>query len=200
MKNRESLTRTSIIWGIMISMVLFSMSVLSCSKQKKCSSTQPEEFPEYFRPPNGAKDISYDTSQAPDIILLYYRMKDSYPANRTLTYAASLLEDGGFKRLDYDLLNPDIPSSHIRGWDHIGDHSISPPVDIRLWSENWVNSKDEVVSTNFEYRYPQSGPKDLDNLQVTLFFYSPTSWIGNELKEYRKIHPTFNPISQNGFD
>jgi hypothetical protein len=97
---------------------------------------------------------------------LTYTINAAYPAQDELRAISDNLVRQGWKPLKYDFLNPSIPSSHVRGWQHFDDHTTHPYTSVKQWLAWWMNTRHEVVSYALEYRYPVKGDVDLHTVRV----------------------------------
>lgn len=100
-----------------------------------------------------------------------YQMAETYPACNVISIVSARLESLGWEPLKKSLLNPAIPSSHVRGWSWYEDHTISPPLKVHRWSAQWKNSFGDVVWYSFTYRYPSQGKPNLESLAVSGTWY-----------------------------
>ena len=80
-----------------------------------------------------------------------YEIPVPYPAQNFLAEVSSHLEKRGWKAAETDLLNPSVPSSHIRGWTAFVDETVSPRVAMHQWLADWRNQKGDVVSYALRY-------------------------------------------------
>ena len=101
---------------------------------------------------------------------LTYTLSAAYPADDELGMISKELRRNGWTPLKYDFLNPNIPSSHVRGWQQFEDHATQPYTTVKQWLSWWADSKHDLVSYSFEYRYPVNGPIDLQMVRVFATF------------------------------
>ena len=80
-----------------------------------------------------------------------YRASVRYPAEGFLADVGARLEQRGWKAMDFDLMNPTIPSSNVRGWTKFIDGQVSPPADVHLWLSAWRNQNGDVVQYSLRY-------------------------------------------------
>jgi hypothetical protein len=114
------------------------------------------------------------THKAPDgRVSVIYRVYQDFPAQEILKYVKYVLAAQHWMPLMTDWLNPDIPSSHVRGWTNWIDGTVTPNTRVHQWFADWQNEKGDVVF--FEFRYDsqynspnQVGqPPDNSRLRVT---------------------------------
>jgi hypothetical protein len=68
-------------------------------------------------------------------------VREPYPATHALDVISTTLPTFGWKPMKEDLLNPDIQSSHVRGWaDYLdGDDHVFQ------WTAAWTNTNGDAV-------------------------------------------------------
>ena len=153
----------------------------------KLSAEKPSDWPDWLVPPEGATEVRYGTSRTFGVKSLHFRMQEPYPAVRVLDAISERMEKAGFSKLEYYLLNPDILSAHSRGWfEH--SEAATPGMKVHSWGAEWMNEKDEVVHVGLEYRYPESGAEDANNLTVSIHLHPPVGWYNKEIDKYKQIH------------
>lgn len=153
------------------------------------TSEQLEDWPDWLVPLEGASEVHYGTAHTFGIKSLHFKMQESYPATKVLDIISERLENAGFRKLEYDLLNPDILSAHDRGWsEHF--EAVKPLMKVHSWSAEWINQKDEIVDVALWYRYPEAGPEDLNSLSVSIHLRPPIGWYKKEIEKYKRLHPT----------
>lgn len=87
---------------------------------------------------------------------IQYELTIAYPAAELLEHIRRQLTAEWTPR-DEDLLNPGIPTSHVRGWTQHGDMTTSPPSWVHSWSAEWQNATSDILSYDLHYRYPTVG-------------------------------------------
>jgi hypothetical protein len=101
---------------------------------------------------------------------LVYTVAAEYPADDALKAIYAKLGQDGWKPLNWDWLNPSIPSSHVRGWNQFEDGTTTPRTTVRAWQTQWINQQKDVVDYILEYRYPTGGIPDMHTLHVVALF------------------------------
>lgn len=103
-----------------------------------------------------------------------YELGVAYPAEIPLATLRSVLSDKGWTPLLKDPLNPEIPTSHARGWTRFLDGTANPAVRVHQWSGNWVNAGGDVVLVQLQYRSadPDANVPTSDRLGLTARFSS----------------------------
>jgi hypothetical protein len=103
-----------------------------------------------------------------------YRVKETYPAAVLIDNIKKRYSHGGWTILEQDLLNPSIPSSHLRGWSSYDMMKDNISYTFFTWSAQWQNERGDVILYSLRYQYP-SGHAKLDELVVTASFLSKES-------------------------
>jgi hypothetical protein len=102
-----------------------------------------------------------------------YRLPAPYPAEEFLRDLQTRLTASGWKAMERDFLNPEIPTSNVRGWTAFVDPATRPPVGVHRWQGAWTNEKGDVVNYNLEYAVPANAvdqpPPPEAQLKVTAF-------------------------------
>ena len=101
---------------------------------------------------------------------LVYRVDVEYPADGALKTIYAKLRQQGWRPLKRDLLNPSIPSSHVRGWQQFEDDTTNPKTTVHAWQTQWMNQQKDIVEYMLEYRYPLGQTPDLHTLLVVALF------------------------------
>ena len=108
--------------------------------------------PSFFVVVPQATDIKQSKFQGHDQLL--YEVEAEYPASEVLRIINTHLKAGGWKPLKKDWLNPDIPSSHVRGWTFFEDRSTHPETSVSAWQADWTNDAGDILIYILEYRCP----------------------------------------------
>jgi len=105
-----------------------------------------------------------------------YRVHEAFPADTVLQSIRAALPATKWDAVPMDWMNPDVPSSHQRGWTSWTDGTKTPPTWVHQWSAQWRDKQGNIVY--YELRYdsvltPDKRPDDLlkrpdnDVLRVT---------------------------------
>lgn len=171
---------------------------MSFAVYHKITSRQPEDFPVYLQVPPGATDARYRGGNRP---YLYFTGEDPYPASKTVGFITANLEEAGWNKLEYDLLDPNFRSSHLEGWysplgrwfgpsDANSEHgSKRKPC---LWDAYWINDRDETVHVSLGYRLSEERKTDWTTLHCNISQSPPDPWQLQRIRQYRRIHPDGN--------
>jgi hypothetical protein len=87
-----------------------------------------------------------------------YSIREPYPADGVLARIRAALQPPGWKPMPMDWMNPDIPSSHERGWvGFTDDASKGRQTYVHQWSAQWRDTRGNVVY--YDLRYISQPPK-----------------------------------------
>jgi hypothetical protein len=148
--------------------LLLSFSFLAASRSQQGAGDEEKyspslvvvpsaQSPKYLRYPDGRQQLAY-VSQA------------EYPAEEVLSFIRAELNKRGWKPLSRDFLNPDIPSSHERGWTFFEDQKQKPATAVWQWGADWENAHHDVTRYFLTYESPTSSTRNLRNLHVVALY------------------------------
>ncbi|MHC4645836.1 MAG: hypothetical protein ACYTBJ_10050 [Planctomycetota bacterium] len=140
---------------------------LHFSVYHKPTSERMADFPEYLQAPPGATNVRYLSGDSPH---LTFAIEDPYPANKTLNFISSHLEQAGWKRAERRVLWPGLFDRRIEGWSHLAEY---PGEDFKccVWTADWTNDRDESLTVWLTYRVPaevECRKEDLTTLSCSL--------------------------------
>lgn len=115
------------------------------------------ESPRYFTYPDGRQQLTYT-------------IDSDYPAKDMLSFLSVELQKRGWKPLRFDFLNPDMPSSHVRGWTFFEDATQEPRMAVRQWMADWENRAHDITLYNLEYRSPSGAALESKTLRVVALY------------------------------
>ena len=103
---------------------------------------------------------------------IVYIVHANYPAKDVLAYISAELSNQGWKPLRYDLLNPQMSSSIVRGWEQFEDSTQHPPIAVHQWMADWTDRSRNITTYELEYRYtyPDSNPSEMKLLRVVALY------------------------------
>lgn len=113
--------------------------------------------PKYLKYQDGRQQVSY-------------AIESEYPAEDVLSSIRAELRKRGWRPLPQDFFNPDIPSSHQRGWTFFEDHTQKPWTGVYAWNADWENGSHDIVVYALKYDSPDNSTRNLKNLQVIVLF------------------------------
>lgn len=153
----------------------------------KVTSERPKDFPEYLIAPEDATYVYYRGGKD---AYMSFGVNDPYPATQTINFISEKLDKAGWKKLDYSIVNPQFPSSHLRGWRGFVNNG---NMKDRSWCADWMNDKDETLSVYLTYWVPIDSNEELTTLGCKLYKYS-SKWKGRKaLDRYRRIRKENDP-------
>jgi hypothetical protein len=99
---------------------------------------------------SGARNMHSGTK--PDgSIEVSYHIAARFPAGPALEQIRAALPRSDWEPLANDWLNPDIPSSHQRGWTDFTDGTKTPNTAVHLWLAQWRNRNGDIVLYGLRY-------------------------------------------------
>jgi hypothetical protein len=172
---------------ILILLILF---FTACSHK---SSQDPMAYSPSLIVPAKPINIAYSKWKGTDQVS--YEYLEAYPASALLGYINNELKQLDWQPIEYDILNPNIPSSHIKGWGNFVDSSSKTHYIVYQWLAQWKNRNDDVVFYALQYKRKITISKDindylnktddLSNVSVTISYY-PKVLISKMLKSLNK--------------
>ena len=111
-----------------------------------------------------------------------------YPAKETISELNSRLKAKGWKALEKDWLDPEIPTSHVRGWTNFLDGTKNPNLEVHSWHSNWTNHQEDILIYILRYTYPIKTVSNMLNLNVSAV-YVPEELAKkslSQIQEYKK--------------
>ncbi len=161
--------------------IAFLVFFLGCGAK---DSQDPAEYSKSLIIPQGAENIRYYKMRGTDQV--QFQLKERFPANSIIQYIDTKLKDMGWFHLEYDFLNPDIPTSHIAGWRFYIDRTKSPELEVKAWGSDWRNERGDIVTYSFRYSYPRKGQPNLTQVQATAI-YSPSDLVKKIVAETERF-------------
>jgi hypothetical protein len=140
-----------------------------------CAGQDSREIPAVLIVYPNAKDVNTHTEPNGQVSMIY-RVDQNYPAQEILNHLKEVLMAKRWTPLMTDWLNPDIPSSHARGWTKWIDGTVTPNTRVHQWFAEWKNDKGDIVLYELRYdsrldSYSQmTKPPDNSRLRVTGIF------------------------------
>lgn len=148
---------------------LVVLAAVSCARRDP--GFDPSNLPPELAVPVGATKVEPRGDGVS--FAVQYRLAARYPAEEFLRDLQTRLTARGWKPMERDLLNPEIPTSNVRGWTAFVDPATRPPLGVHRWQGAWTNEKGDVVDYNLEYAAPANAldqpPAPEADLKVTAF-------------------------------
>ncbi len=101
-----------------------------------------------------------------------YRVRDPYPAKKTLDGIKAHLRKGGWTALKENALNPGIPNSIVRGWSTFGAIQGPKEKTIRQWWTDWTNKHGECVTYMLQYETENGKMENVSEVSVVVWYYN----------------------------
>jgi hypothetical protein len=138
--------------------------------------------PEVLFAPPGASGFESSTVGGHEQIRFAHT--ERYPAVNLINTLNTEIEALGWTQRDLSYLNPDLPTSHVRGWTQFVDVSGDEELSVHQWMGEWENGSGDVVVYVLRYSYPRNGDPDLDNL-------TGRGWVESreEIEEQNRLRP-----------
>jgi hypothetical protein len=162
--------------------IVFCIAILLFSCTEK-SSQSASDYSDSLIILRGAFDVQYYKPYGQDQIS--YKIINKYPAQDTIDELNTRLETKGWKPLKIDWLNPDIPTSHVRGWGSYIDGTTKPELKVHTWNSDWTNEKEDILIYALRYSYPRNGTPDMMELDV-IGLYIPHKLAKKALKHVKE--------------
>ncbi|MEW6077986.1 MAG: hypothetical protein AB1724_09250 [Thermodesulfobacteriota bacterium] len=140
------------------------MLLFGCSK----SSQSPSDYSDSLIILNGASNVRYEKLNGTDQV--YYKVYAEYPANENIAELNRRLDAKGWKQLKTDWLNPEIPTSHVRGWTDFVDGTTKPNQKVYSWNSDWTNSNEDMLIFTLRYSHPLEETPNRNELNVIGIF------------------------------
>ena len=167
------------IWHLMVKPEIYQPNLI-----------RPKDFPEILIVPESVQKVDYRSSSTVGAYSVTFIVHDPYPSEETQTFIKKHLKSHGWQRLNYHLLNPDVPASctpllRIK-WPRPEGRKGDQPV---RWMEDWLNANNESISVDCTYALLNENELDLNRLDVHLTFFERNSWIHRYVLRYKELHP-----------
>ena len=154
----------------------------------KPNPIRPKEFPEILVPPDSAVSIDYsvpsDSGRAPHTYSLSFQVHDPYPSDKTRNFIEEHLRSKSWKRLNYDLMNPHVPTEYppilydlLQATNSLEKYK-KEDIKYIMWMEDWVNEQDERISVSVSCAGPTKRMGHRNKPFVDLTFFGRESWVG----------------------
>jgi hypothetical protein len=133
---------------------LLTLSVVASSCGQSGVSAKTGLPPELLVPSSAT---SVKARSERDAAAVEFELAAPYPATEFLGRVGTHLQKLGWRPTESDFLNPEVPSSHVRGWTYFYDRTASPPGGVHQWLGDWRNGAGDWVSYALRYSSPSSG-------------------------------------------
>jgi len=141
--------------GFRVAVVMLSMAVLA----EACLADPEADV--LFAPP-GATGVEYHTVNGGEQV--HFGYSERFPADNLIKILNREFVSLGWTPREKSYLNPDLPTSHVRGWSQFQDATGDELMVVHQWLGEWQNSSGAVVTYVLRYSFPEHGDPDLQNL------------------------------------
>ena len=169
---------------------IFVILLFGCSK----SSQSPSEYSDSLIILDGASNVRYEKLNGSDQV--YYKIHAEYPAKGNIAELNRRLEVKGWKPLKTDWLNPEIPTSHVRGWTDFVDGTTKPNQKVYSWNSDWTNSKEDMLIFVLRYSHPVKETPSRNELNV-IGIFMPEKLAKQTLKNVKEYEQTLENKEKN---
>ena len=136
-------------------------TVLSCGEK---SSQSASDYSGSLIILKSASNVKYYKIRGTDQVS--YKIIAQYPAKYEISELNNRLSRKGWKPLKNDWLNPEIPTSHERGWTNSIDATKEPNLEVHSWNSDWTNEKEDILTFVLRYSYPVKTKSNMLELNV----------------------------------
>jgi hypothetical protein len=163
-----------------------SVWLLSCTEK---SSQSASDYSDSLIILKNASEVQYFKPYGQDQIS--YKIFIKYPAQDTIDELNKRIEAKGWKPLKIDWLNPDIPTSNVRGWGSYIDGTTNPELEVHTWNSDWTNEKEDILTYALSYSYPRNDKPNMEELSV-IGLYIPGKLAKKALKHIKEYKKSIN--------
>ncbi len=147
-------------------LLIIVLVLISCQKRQP---DWPRDILTSMWVPKEAKQVSYYTHES--TYQAKYKLNACYPAIQVIEAIVSEMEKKGWRRLEFDFLNPKIKLNHARApggmWSDFSDQDGN---DISQWIEDWQDSQKNVVRYGLRYQAKSKVDENTCSLDVVVIF------------------------------
>jgi hypothetical protein len=133
--------------------LMLAATLLTIVSTPACAQKPANDTPASLLVSPKAENVRYDDKDG--AWWVYYDVQADYPAEDVLRFIKDSLKRQGWQPLEQDFLNPDIRSSHVRGWQEYIDGRTTPKTQVHQWLAQWKNGQGDVVGYVLKYRHPE---------------------------------------------
>lgn len=101
---------------------------------------------------------------------LTYHVEVKFPASNVIGWISYKLQKEGWEPLTNDFSNPQLPSSHVRGWGEVLYGPNRPGNCVHVWMGDWSNPSGDIVHYDFRYEQGERCTPDATDLKVTAMY------------------------------
>jgi hypothetical protein len=165
MRKSEWRITTEIKWLIFI--FLIAIPVSNCRNQSNA------DWPQHIRSSlcviDGAKDVQY--YRIAESYQVEYKVHECYPGKIFIQNIENNMVQKGWKRLDYDFLNPKMQANHAKFVGGLWDSHIDKDgTKVMQWIDDWQDHDNNYVRYGLKYYDKKEISKSTCNLEVVVIF------------------------------
>ena len=164
---------------VIILIVAFANSSCATKSDQKLS-----EFSDSLVTVKGAFNIKYTKLNGTQQVT--YSIVAQYPASNVISEINNQLKIKGWSALEKDWLNPQIPTSHVRGWTNFIDETKDPNQEVHSWNSNWENAQGDILIYVLTYSNPLKTESNMSDLKILAIFI-PEEIVKESMSQVRNI-------------
>ena len=161
-------------------------AVITDHQDEGAAISLPHYIEQLMRPVAGARN-EYTDAPLVGGYQRGYIVEQPFPAQRVIDDILLRLESLNWKPMDYDWLNPGVPTSHKRGWHEYRGGIPGRARHFHEWDAHWQNKDGDIVSYTFQYSYALGENPNLNTLSVYCAWY-PFDYV-TSMKEAVQLTP-----------
>ena len=142
------------------------------------------EFSDSLVTVKGAFNIKYTKLNGTQQVT--YSIVAQYPASNVISEINNQLKIKGWSALEKDWLNPQIPTSHVRGWTNFIDETKDPNQEVHSWNSNWENAQGDILIYVLTYSNPLKTESNMSDLKILAIFI-PEEIVKESMSQVRNI-------------
>ena len=146
--------------------LIIVLLLISCQKKQP---DWPRDIITSMWVPEEARKVNYYTHEG--TYQVKYKIDECYPAKKVIETIISEMKKKGWKRLEFDSLNPKIKLNHARPPDGMwSDFSDQEGNNISQWIEDWEDAQKHVVRYGLRYQTRSKVNENTCSLEVVVVF------------------------------
>jgi hypothetical protein len=148
--------------------IIFFILFLGCTEKNNQSANDYSNSLVILK---NASNVRYNKLNGHDEV--HYKLISKYPAKEIISELNNRLKAKGWTPLKKDWLNPEIPTSHVRGWTNYIDGTKNPKLEVHVWNCDWTNENEDILIFDLKYSYSVDKQSEMMDLTV-MGIYIPT--------------------------
>ncbi len=147
-------------------LLIIVLLLISCQKKQP---NWPRDIITSMWVPEEAQKVNYYTHEG--TYQVKYKIDACYPAIKVIETIVSEMKKQGWKRLEFDSLNPKIKLNHARApggmWSDFSDQDGN---NISQWIEDWEDPQKNIVRYGLKYQTKSKVNENTCSLEVVVIF------------------------------